>query len=65
MEIRNNLSFEVKVNVGISDETANRCCQILGMYLTDNSDKTLRIIGDTDRAIIIEDRERTRCSNGE
>lgn len=32
---------EITINVGIniSEETAQRCCQILQMYLADNPDK--------------------------
>lgn len=29
----------INVGINISDETANRCCQILQMYLADNPDK--------------------------
>lgn len=29
----------INVGVKISEETVQRCCQILGMYLADNPDK--------------------------
>lgn len=57
MAVVNDVKFEVKVNVGITQDTADRCCQLLGMYLSDNPNKTLLVIGDdNDKAVIIEER---------
>lgn len=58
MALVNDVKFEVKVNVGITQDTADRCCQLLGMYLSDNPNKTLLVIGDDkDKAVIIEESE--------
>lgn len=36
---------DVTFNVGISisNETVHRCCQLLGIYLQDNPDKTIHV----------------------
>ena len=32
----------INVGINISEETVNRCCQILQMYLADNPDKMIK-----------------------
>ena len=55
---------EVPVTLSIDHETVDRCCRILGMYMTDNRDKTIEVKeGRTKRGILI--REVVICERGQ
>lgn len=35
--------LQINVGISISDETVQRCCQLLSIYLTDNPNKTVEV----------------------
>lgn len=35
--------LQINVGISISDETVQRCCQLLSIYLTDNPNKTVDV----------------------
>lgn len=35
--------LQINVGINISDETVQRCCQLLSIYLTDNLNKTVEV----------------------
>ena len=35
--------LQINVGISISEETVARCCQLLSIYLTDNSSKTVEV----------------------
>lgn len=35
--------LQINVGISISDETVERCCQLLSIYLTDNPSKTIEV----------------------
>lgn len=37
----NRCEITVNVKIGIDEETVMRCCQLLSIYLTDNTDKEI------------------------
>ena len=37
--------LQINVGISISDETVQRCCQLLSIYLTDNPNKTVEVSG--------------------
>lgn len=35
--------LQINVGISISEETVERCCQLLSIYLTDNPNKTVEV----------------------
>ncbi len=39
----NDLQINVNVGISVSEETVERCCQLLSIYLTDNPNKKVEV----------------------
>ena len=49
----------ISVGVNISEETVQRCCQILQMYLQDNPDKVVRSVQNGEYSSVWIDQKRS------